>query len=486
MNNSRDIFNNNLWHWLDSISIKYKNYEIKNVIIAHKFFQYQHTKSIKSINYFNLRTILSSIKWNLQLKLLKKETSKNHMILKGYCDSIEDLSNKNLYAINFSPNDSRNFLHIAPLAEHDENSLVITVRKDVYNYFYEIKKPVILCNTYNPWINIKSLEINVPKIYSNKEPLQSLDLFSLVLLSRAASLIDLLNRAINESSFPKTLITLQDFYYFDSVFTSYFLGKIPTITLQHGLISAADIFWKYLISDQMIVWSIRQSKILESLGISFQRIKILGTAKYDLYMDKIDNGSKINDSKRVLLGIQQDMFFKKKEKIIFNFIKNLLSSKGNYKVVIRFHPGIEKENRMKFSQKLEKMNLNYVVKIDISDIEDPLEDISKSAIILVSCSGLATEAMLLKKPVIEFLSKKEDSKKFGDYRDFSLHAFKWEDVEVLIIKLLNNNDFYQSIVEKQNNFINYEIMLPPAIPRILNYINSLNNKRTIKNIKLIN
>ena len=490
MNKIKNNLYNNFWNWLDSVSIEYKNYEIKNAIIAHKYGQLFHHMYSNNINHFNLRKILSSAKWNLILHLLTNKISiskrnKNKLIKKNY-DALWDLSNKNLYAINFSPNDPRHFLHIAPLVKRDKRSLVITVRDDVYNYFNKIEIPVILLDISNPWRNENDLKINVPLPSSEKKLLLSLDLTSLVLLSKSASLIDLLDILINENGLPQTLITLQDFHCFDSVFASYFLGKIPTVTLQHGMTTKLKddqkSLWRYLISDWMIAFGSCQAEILKRKGVNSEKIKVLGSAKYDLYMHRIGNKLKSNKNKRVLLGIQQTMFFKENNEIIFNFIKNLLNTKEHFMLSIRFHPAITKKNRKKFVQKLKKLNLTYWIKIDISDIKDPLEDISKSDIVLVSCSGLSMEAMLLKKPVIEYLSKKDNLVKFGDYRDFSLHTFKGEDVEALIIKLLNNNDFYNKIVEKQNNFINSEIMPPPAIPRILNFINSLNNnKRSIKN-----
>ena len=37
MNEIKNDLYNDFWNWLDSVSIKYKNYEIKNAIIAHKY-----------------------------------------------------------------------------------------------------------------------------------------------------------------------------------------------------------------------------------------------------------------------------------------------------------------------------------------------------------------------------------------------------------------------------------------------------------------
>lgn len=478
MNKIKNNLYNNFWDWIDSISIKYKNYEIKNTIIHDK-----HSKCIKLIynkNHFNLRRVLASIKWKLKLNLLTSKMPNYNMILKRNYDSIYDLSNKNLYAINSSPNTPRVFLHIAPLVKSDDFSLVITVRNDVYDYFNKIKKPVILLNISNPWRNQKDLEIKIPSISSEKKLLLSLDLFTMVLLSRSASLIDLLDRVSDIYGLPKTLITLQDHFPYDSVFATYYKGKVPTITLQEGRISASNENneWKYLISDWMIVFGSRQAEILKYLGINPKRIKILGSAKYDLYSE-IVNAQQKNKNKRILLGVQQTMFRKNYYQQIYSFLKILLNSKGKYLISIRFHPAIIKKERRKFVQELIKMNSVSGVVIEISDIEDPIKDISKSAIILTSESTLGMEAMLLRKPVIEYLSsKRNDDKKFKDYRDFVLHASTGKDAEVLILKLFNSDNFYDNVIEKQNKFVNSEIMPPLAIPRILDFINSLNdNKR---------
>jgi len=478
----KDELYNNFWDWLDSISIKYKNYEIKNAIIAHKYVKLVELLHINNVNHFNLKKALSSIKWNLILHLFTNKIysrNKNKIIKKNY-DSLCDLNNKNLYAINFSPNDPRHFLHISTLAKKDNGSLVITVRNDVYDYFNKREIPVIISI---PWRNENDFKINVPLTSLENKLLSSLDLTSLVLLSKAASLIDLLDIITNEYGLPQTLITLQDVHCFDSVFATYYLDKIPTVTLQHGLMGTENLLYKYLISDKMIVWSLRQAEILQSLGVNSKKIEILGTAKYDLYLNKNKERAEIKeDRNRILIGIQQTSFFEENFVKVFNFIEHLLSSKENYELSFRFHPGTTKKNREKFAQRLIKINQVHKTKVNISNIEDPLKDISESNIVLVSQSTLGMEAMLFKKPVIEYLSKKEDSVKFGDYRDLSFHASNGEEAKKLISKLLNDNIFYNKIIEKQNKFVNKEIMLPPAIPRILEFINSLhNNKRSVKN-----
>jgi len=480
MNKLKNDSYSDFWDWLDSISIKYKNYEIKNAIVTQKYSQL--LQIIWDRKGFNLRKLLSSIKWETKLSLINNKMLFRKLICIGGNNLNQQLNlrNKNLYVINFSPKDSRTFLHIAPLAENDSNSVVVTVRNDVYKYFSKLGMQTILLDIYNPWRKIEDLIIEAPKIQSRENTLLSLDIFSLISLSRAASLIDLLDILTNKNGLPQTLITLQDYHTFDSVFASYFFNKIPTVTLQHGRAGIPrDIkknLWKYIISDWMIVFGFNQAEILKSSGVDSKKIKILGTAKYDLYVDKIENKLGNNKNKRVLLGIQQIMFSKENNKIIFDFVKEILPSKEDYKISIRFHPAVTKKNRKIFVKKIKKLNLNYGRKIDISDIEDPLEDISKSTIILVSSTTLGMESTLLKKPVIEYLSSgKDNNKKFGDYRDFVLHAFIGQDAKTLILKLLNNEDFYNKIIEKQNKFVNKEIILPPAIPRILDFIYNLNN-----------
>ena len=487
MNKIKNDLYNDFWEWLDSASIKYKNYEIKNAIIAHKYSQLSQIAWDRK--GFNLRKFLSSIKWKIKLNLLMGKVLNQNMILKRNHDLTYDLSNKNLYAINFSPKDSRHFLHIAPLAENDKNSLVITVRDDVYEYFNKLGIQSILLDIYNPWRKIKDLKIQIPKVQPSKILLFSLDIFSLILISRAASLIDLLDILKNKKGLPRVLITLQDFHAFDSVFATYFTGKVPTITLQHGKATISkrrqNNLWKYLISDWMIVFGSNQAEILRFSGVDSKKIKILGTAKYDLYADNMKGKLKLlnNKNRRILLSIPQAAFSKENREAIFNFVKILLTSKEDYTLSVRFHLGVLKRKRKQFIQRLKKMIKLSNVVFEVSKIEDPLEDISKSMVILTFITTLAIEAIMLEKPVIEYLlSKKDDSKEFRDYRDFVLYACTGEEAKILITELLNNNDFCKEVIEKQNKFVNSEIMSPPAIPRILEFINSFyNNKRSVKN-----
>ena len=474
---NKKITYNDLWNWIDSISIRYKNYEIKNAIVVYKFLQCNQL--INNENYFNLKKLLSFIKWKLKLNLLMSKVPHQNIISKRNDKSVYDLSNKNVYVINHSPNNPRAFLHITPLVESDDRSLVITIRNDVYRYFNKIEIPIILLDVYNPWRKKSDLEINTPLILSEKNSLLSLDLFSFASLSRSASLIDLLDIITNECGLPKTLITFQDFQAYYSAFATYFTGKVPTITLQHGKVDVSDasIMWKYLISDWMIALGPRQAKIIEHLGVNFKKIKVLGSAKYDTYLKKI-NFQKKSKNRRILLGFQQTMFYKKNREVIFYFIRDLLSSKEDFTLSIRFHPAILKRRRERFIRKIRKMIRFSNVAFEISMIKDPLEDISKSMLIFTSNTTLAMEAMLLGKPVIEYLSSKRDNnKKFRDYRDFVLHAPTGKDAEKLIVKLLNNKKFYKKLVKKQNKIVNSEIMLPPAIPRILDFINSLSDKK---------
>ena len=83
--------------------------------------------------------------------------------------------------------------------------------------------------------------------------------------------------------------------------------------------------------------------------------------------------------------------------------------------------------------------------------------------------------MLFQKPVIEYLSKKENSQKYNDYRDFSLHVSEGNEAAELIVKLIEDNRFYKKIIKIQNSFINSDIMSPPATSRIINYIDNLSN-----------
>ena len=57
MNKLKNDSYSNLWDWLDSVSIKYKNYEIKNAIIVHKYLQYEQL--MQNGNHFNLRRFYS-------------------------------------------------------------------------------------------------------------------------------------------------------------------------------------------------------------------------------------------------------------------------------------------------------------------------------------------------------------------------------------------------------------------------------------------
>jgi len=161
-------------------------------------------------------------------------------------------------------------------------------------------------------------------------------------------------------------------------------------------------------------------------------------------------------------------------KELIDFLKPLLGLGKEYRLSFRFHPAIKEKNKRRFIKFLERYYFNNdSINIDISNIADPLRDIKKSKIIFVSKSTFGMEGMLLRKPVIEYFSKKLLSRKYSDYRDFCLHVLNGWEAKKVILKLMNDEDYYKEVVNKQNRSAYKEIMPPPAIPRILSFIDNL-------------
>lgn len=315
--------------WYDNNSFIYKNFELKGAFLTTLYLESYSNKK-NSLFYF-----LRNTKW----KVLSFIKNNNY-----YVNNFKNIENLNAYIINFDPEDNRHFDHIKGLVEKDKNALILTISSNVYDYYKE-SKPVVLFNVKyknNYYIKEKYYEKNkLPKKYN-------------FIKNRALSLIDLLICFEKEHGLPKKIISLQDFHMYDYIFTQFYKGRITTITLQHGAIFGEGILWKFIFSDYIIVWGEKPKRQLINLGIPQDKIKALGTAKYDQYLKYKQIKKRTNG--RILFSIQPLLtkeFINSTINFIYNFINN-----SSYNIWIRYHPAVKKKYKKKNIQFLQKKKVN--------------------------------------------------------------------------------------------------------------------------------
>lgn len=439
--------------WFNSNKIYYKGYNLSPVLLTKKYLETIHNNNVSKNNKFILAK-------NVAKKILLNHSFLKSMILKS---GVGNLKNKHFYVVNFSPNDPRHFLHIHNILKIDDNAIVGTVNREVFDYYKKLKIPVIFYRVkfrakLNKELNLKN-NLTIGEKY---------------LVHTAALLIDLLEKTVGKYQYPKSLITLQDFHAFDYVFASFFKGKIPTITLQHGLASKTlekdNSIWNFVFSDYIIVFGETQKETLKYYGIKEEKILPLGTAKYDDYFYSDFNC--ISSSKNVvLLGIPPLNLVNRD---LVNYIIELtsqISQKNEFCLKLRFHPANSNLAKKNFLKTLKKYSVSHFI---VSNEQDVIKDIIQSKVILANSSGLGLEAMLFDKPVIEYFSDGKKDEMY-DYQKAALNAFDVKQILEYLERLLHDENFLNFVINKQKKFIRNHYALPPSGRRILDFINKISS-----------
>lgn len=394
--------------------------------------------------------VLRSMKWAL---ISHFYNNRKFTIANSHCFSIKG---KNAYVVNFKPDDKRHFSHINNLIRQDPDSVILTVEPDVFNFYSNEKLPVALLENKGRLQHSICFQENTRK-----------DLTLHILGLRAAALVDSIESLCSHFSYPARLVTLQDFHTWDAVFAVFFKGKIPTVTLQHGLVTDAPL-WGTVLSDYIIAWGENPAKKLQSHGIPAEKIKPLGTAKYDSYFTH-NNVDKTQE--RILVSIQPQI-----PTDLFNQFSLFWAELGvrlpGPKLVFRYHPAISKEAREQMTQNISRAFKKYNAQIAVSDIPDPLEDIAFSSVVLTNQTSLALEAILIQKPVVEY-TLENPLPFYGDYRDFVFNTGDPAQAAKVIMALLSPSLERNRALRKQNAALGKETLPPPRAPEILEFIRSL-------------
>lgn len=456
MTSLKDYFSEN--------SFLYKQYNLLPALLS-KYYTNMINKEKKDSWYITIRKIAKKLIYSFRL------FGKSYFTHNNFKNNKMDLSNikdYNFYVINFLPSDGRHFFHIHNIFMLDPKGVVLTTSKKTFLYYKTLKKPVIFFFV-KKGRNIRKNSNDNPKVIEN------LDFEDIHYLQYAMNLIDLLEEMSFKYGIPKVVISLQDFHFYDYVFTEFFKKKTYTITLQHGITSTElrdNSLWNFVFSDYIIVWGKEDKENLEKLGIQSQKIIPLGTARYDHYFRNYnENDFNLDNSNRILLSIQPiNLLDSHMIEYIIELIKNFEKMK-NIELLIRFHPGNRKYYIRQFLRKLKRSEINN---FKVSKERDVVKDILSSKIILANKSGIAYDAMLFNKAVIEYNSNDENS--FKKYRSAVLNFEKIEDILKAVSRILVDQEYNNKILEKQKKFIEDYFILPPNGKKILNFINNLNRK----------
>jgi len=378
----------------------------------------------------------------------------------------QNINNFIAFGINFPPRDSRHFLHMLPLVEKAEKPLVLTVRKDVFHYFQSHNYPVCL-------FRVSTKHTGMSRFSFRGTTYDFFDRRERITLLKGASLVRLLEKLSESFSFPKCIVTLQDFHSFDSVFASYFnFKKIPTVTLQHGMAGPGGL-WQFVLSDYIICWGERTVDILEGNGIPKPKIIPLGTAKYDCLKEG-DLKHRENERFTIQIGIQQEpVLGKEYGDKTYKLFRFFIKKNPDFNYILKFNPSKRESEINKYKSLANTRN------VTISRANNAFELIAQSDVILTYRSGLAIDTMVLRKPVIEYFaaSGKQTRKTCGDYRDVALKIEPAEELEQTLRRLKDECGFKTKVIDFQSKYIYSEVKRPPRAQKILNFIDTISEPR---------
>lgn len=306
-----------------------------------------------------------------------------------------------------------------------EDIILIVFNKEAYKFYKSYN--VIYLEIYKKIIAFK--KINLKELF-----LKNLD-DKVFKQSRGIKVIELGEKIVKELS-PKCIITTQDYYYEDNIFTQ--LGKkylIPTISHLHGLILKNEVgAYKYYFSDYIMVWGERDIKILEQY-LPKKKIIAAGCGKFKSLL----KNKKIIKKNIVLCMTDISNEVEKEKRIVEVFSK----LKTNEKKIIKIHPGMNEKEFIKKYEKILKNNIIITKKYDYIEKAKYLLTYKTTAIIDGLCCGAS---------VIEIYYNEE--KKESDYLEgLEESIIRLEDIEVEIYRRENQKEYFIELLNKQEKVL---------------------------------
>lgn len=261
---------------------------------------------------------------------------------------------------------------------------------------------------------------------------------------------------------PATVVIGNDLSFFGRILASICNErKINSIAIQHGTIPF-DAIHKYHLANKLFVFGEKSEEVLLSLGIEKERIQITGAPYLDSKLfdkntkktDKLLKYFKLKKSDKIALialsGAGQRTSLKHHKKLIES-IKILAGNFPQYRFLIKLH----RKDDVKFYSDLKKLNKNVVVKRKIKPAisNDIFDWLKISEVLITGNSAVATEAMLMKKPVMTI-----DLMNEYPFMDFiqeraSLHSENVNDTINNFDKAISDKNFLGSQLNNQTDFI---------------------------------
>lgn len=235
--------------------------------------------------------------------------------------------------------------------------------------------------------------------------------------------------------------------------------NIPTLQVQHGLLSKNITMLLPISSDKIAVWSKSRKDLLVNSDVPKDKIVITGRPRFDkikeygevypkiIVKNRVYEKLNIDNSKDIILFAPflfiPTSHYSQDERI--NFIRNIIKiccSFKEYQLVIKLHP-LDKQYEYARILREENINAKIVKDIEVYDL------LSCSELVIQSYSTIGFEAMLFGKPVINI-----GFNRYGNYLpECTVGVNTEEELKYMINDILYNSDVRHELIQKSDRYV---------------------------------
>ncbi|TCL69961.1 hypothetical protein EDC14_101183 [Hydrogenispora ethanolica] len=227
-------------------------------------------------------------------------------------------------------------------------------------------------------------------------------------------------------------------------------NRIPSFTLQHGLIVERDLFCHIPIgATQKMVWGNAVAQWYQKLGFPASRLSVIGSPRFDVIFNRKWCGKQELCQKLGINPTQKIMVYATgtEMKTIVPLIVNGLRSIPGLYLVMLLHPA-ESALVPQYEQLAAGYSNCKVVRFGQISLYDAL---SGADFFITHCSTAGLEAMLFQLPVITV----EPLSSYFSYGELgaSLRVTTSAELNETILKLMNDADFRKNAIQRYQQFI---------------------------------
>lgn len=371
----------------------------------------------------------------IKYREFKPNVDKNIKHITNECEK------KYLFVQMFHVNDSRHFTVLDSVIKKLMNYvpvksiLLVSEHKDVIRYYEDLGIETILIKPFEYSDKIINVSIKGINMYEN------------FLLNRGLHIYENAKKLIKNLNI-EIVLTTQDFHYIDQIFAKAAknCGAI-SLTHQHGLVGQPHPgLFKYVFSDYIAIWGETTYSVLKEY-IPIEKLLVLGTEKFN------SSFNYENTKKRDFITIGINPISEKENiqivsKILMILDESLFKESSISKIVIKLHPSL---NEARWNSLLNRIIEDNNIKLKCEVYKKENKSLLESTNILIAKkSTISIDAMIAGCSVIELVTDNFDVGNNVNLVNLKESLLTYDDLAKEIIKRINNMEYSDEIIAKQN------------------------------------